>query len=128
MTSLQRRGNMIALKGDITSKDSLKEIVSIIESQRGYINLLVNNSGIFGPWYTVPKPAAGESVKVLQEYLWNRATPEEFTNIFHVNVTGTWYTTIAFLHLLQEGNKAENALDGVTSQVVTVSSVGGFRR
>ena len=40
------------------------------------------------------------------------------------------YTTLAFLELLDAGNhvvKGEG-LEGVSSQVITISSIGGYRR
>lgn len=84
-----------------------------------------------GPDYkNIPKATAGsgKSIEELQEFLWNNGTAEQFTQVFHVNVTGLWFTTVAFLGLLDAGNKPGNALEGATSQVVTVSSIGGFRR
>ncbi|KZT37285.1 NAD(P)-binding protein [Sistotremastrum suecicum HHB10207 ss-3] len=124
-------GNIIPLQGDITSKTDLLRIVSTIKSQTGYINLLVNNSGTLGPQYKLlPKATAGsgKSIEELQELLWNNGSAEQFTDVFHVNVTGIWFSTVAFLGLLDAGNKPGNALEGTTSQVVTVSSIAAFRR
>jgi len=103
----------------------LLSIVSTIESQTGYINLLVNNSGMQGPESFIPEGQATD-VSAVQKALWN--TPhEEFLQTFNVNVAAVFYTTIAFLELLDKGNK-RGGIPGVTSQVITVSSVAGFRR
>jgi NAD(P)-dependent dehydrogenase (short-subunit alcohol dehydrogenase family) len=48
--------------------------------------------------------------------------------VFEVNVTGVFYTTLAFLELLDAGNAEGRALEGVSSQVITISSIGGYRR
>jgi len=122
-----KRGKLIAIQCDTTSKDSLQAAVKTIESQTGYINLLVNNAGIMGPFYSTDSPK-NPSVKEMQDFLWNIASPEEFTSVLHANITGAWYTTIAFMSLLSEGNKEGRGITGVTSQVITVSSIGGFRR
>ncbi|KZS93772.1 NAD-binding protein [Sistotremastrum niveocremeum HHB9708] len=125
------KGKIIPIQGDVTSKEDLQRVVSTIKEKSGYINLLINNSGIMGPDYkNIPKATAGsgKSIEELQEFLWNNGTAEQFTQVFHVNVTGLWFTTVAFLGLLDAGNKPGNALEGATSQVVTVSSIGGFRR
>lgn len=121
---IKRHGNIIPIQGDVTSRDSLLSIVSIIGSQTGYINLLVNNSGVFGP--NVKLPPTTSDIKELQNILWE-VTPQAFQDTFEVNVTAVYYTTVAFLALLDKGNK-HGGIPGVTSQVVTVSSIAGFRR
>jgi len=40
--------NIIPLVGDVTSKEALTSVVSIIKSEVGYINLLIANSGTLG--------------------------------------------------------------------------------
>lgn len=104
----------------------MKEIASTIKAQTGYINLLINNSGAFGP-NTMDRPKE-QTVKEFVDYFWNQSSVEEFTHIFEVNVTGVFYTTLAFLELLDAGNKGGRGLEGVTSQVITISSIGGLRR
>ncbi|KAF8585190.1 NAD(P)-binding protein [Ramaria rubella] len=93
-------GKIIPIQGDVTSRGSLLSLVSIIEAQTGYINIL----------------------KILWE-----STSEEFQKTFEVNVTAVHYTTVAFLDLLDKGNK-HGGIPGVTSQVVTTISISGFRR
>ncbi|KAF8515282.1 NAD-P-binding protein [Gautieria morchelliformis] len=119
-----KHGKIIPIQGDVTSRESLLSIVSTISSQTGYINLLINNSGIFGPTVKLPRTTA--DIKDLQKILWE-ATPAAFQETFNVNVTAVYYTTVAFLDLLDKGNK-HGGIPGVTSQVVTVSSIAGFRR
>lgn len=51
---------------------------------------------------------------------------EEFTNTFHVNVTGVFYTSLAFMSLLDAGNKKRNLPQD--SQILVTSSVAGFSR
>lgn len=47
--------------------------------------------------------------------------------MFEINVKAPYYTTIAFMHLLHEGNK-HTLPRGITSQVITISSIAGLRR
>ena len=102
------------------------EVAGTIKSQTGYINLLVNNSGITGAANTdQPKQP---TVKEFAEYYWNLASVEEFTRVFEVNVTGVFYTTLAFLELLAAGNEEGRGLKGVSSQIITISSVSGYKR
>lgn len=44
-----------------------------------------------------------------------------------MNVSAVYYTTVAFLGLLDEGNK-RGVLPGVSSQVITISSLAALRR
>ena len=71
---------------------------------------------------------AGDDIKAFQAKLWDAGTPEEFTKTFEVNVTSVYYTSVAFLELLDEGNKRRQSPDDPTSQIITTSSIGGFRR
>ncbi|KAJ4124410.1 hypothetical protein NW754_000107 [Fusarium falciforme] len=115
--------NVIPVQCDVTSRDNLKAAVAFIEKDVGYINLLVANSGISGPSGNVPP---GANIAQLQETLFD-IPMEDFTNTYHVNCTAVFYTTIAFLGLLDEGNKKSN-YQGGRSQVIATSSIGSFNR
>ena len=67
------------------------------------------------------------AVKKYQELLWNAGSPQDFSGAFEVNVAAVWYTAVCFLDLLDAGNKRGNT-PGVTSQILTVSSGGAFRK
>ncbi|KAF1939002.1 NAD(P)-binding protein [Clathrospora elynae] len=128
---------LISLQCDITSKESLQSAVDHITEESGHLNLLVANSGILGPASTfVP----GHSVKELRKIMFEETRMEDFTKTFEVNVTATYFSILAFLELLDAGNKA--ALGGgygeplkqgsdfpsIQSQVIVTSSVGAFLR
>lgn len=51
----------------------------------------------------------------------------EFTNTLHVNCTSVFYTTVAFLALLDAGNK-DQTYQQSRSQVIATSSIGSFNR
>lgn len=69
-----------------------------------------------------------EDIKAFQSRLWNAGSPEEFDKTFQVNVAALYYTTVAFLELLHEGNQRRASATAPTSQIITVSSIGGYRR
>jgi NAD(P)-dependent dehydrogenase (short-subunit alcohol dehydrogenase family) len=74
-------------------------------------------------------PTEGDDIKSFQSKLWNAGTPDEFTRTFDVNVKAVYYTTVAFLELLDAANKRPGrAPDSPISQVISVSSIGGLRR
>lgn len=114
---------MVPLQGDVTNRNDLLKIVEQIQTEVGYINLLVANSGIAGPSGDVP---TGASIAQLQKTLLD-IPMEEFTNTYHVNCTSVFYTAIAFLGLLDQGNKVSN-YQGGRSQIIATSSIGSFNR
>ncbi|GJJ08195.1 hypothetical protein Clacol_002403 [Clathrus columnatus] len=118
-----KHGKMFPIVGDVSSRESLLSITKTIEEQVGYINLLVNNAGIFGP--TIPPITPETDIKTLQKRLWDVPTTD-FQQTFNVNVTAVFYCTVAFIDLLSKGNK--HSIPSVTSQVITISSIAGLRR
>lgn len=120
----QKFGNIIPIQCDITDNESIKALVSWVETERGYINLLINNAGVL--LNTIPKPLP-TGIRELQEVLWSSGTPEDFDTTCKINVKAHYYVTVAFLHLLDEGNKNSKPR-GITSQVIIVSSIAGLRR
>jgi NAD(P)-dependent dehydrogenase (short-subunit alcohol dehydrogenase family) len=121
-------GNVVPIEGDITSQESLRAIAGQIEQDVGYIHLLVANAGIMGPGIRNALDPAKCSLDDFVEHAWK--TPmSEFTRTYEVNVTGVYYSVLAFLKLLDRGNQANNRFrEGVTSQVVAVSSIAGYSR
>jgi NAD(P)-dependent dehydrogenase (short-subunit alcohol dehydrogenase family) len=79
------------------------------------------------------------SIKAFQAALWDTGSPEDFAETFATNVTAVYYTTIAFLDLLHQGNIRQHghatsfANSAIplpphrASQVLSVSSSGSFR-
>ncbi|KAI1651217.1 NAD(P)-binding protein [Daldinia loculata] len=116
-------GNVIPITCDVTSKESLQSAVTQIQQDAGFINLLVCNSGIGGPYGNRPRPET-----TLDEFIEaNLSIPiQDYTNTFAVNTSAVWYTTISFLKLLDAGNQKGNVEQ--KSQVVAVSSIGGFNK
>lgn len=115
--------NIFPMTCDVTSKESLQSAVGRIQEDVGFVNLLVCNSGIGGPAGIRPKPET-----TLDEFIEaNLSAPiEDYTNTFAVNTSAVWYTTMSFLKLLDAGNRQGNVEQ--KSQVVAVSSIGGFNK
>ncbi|KAJ4366869.1 hypothetical protein N0V83_007397 [Neocucurbitaria cava] len=119
---------VIAVPGDVTSRDSILQIAGRVRSEVGYINLLIANAGIMGP--KPLKPATGEAPPSIAEYRAHALkTPmTDFTETYAVNASGVYYTTLAFMELLATGNKKANMGPDWRSQVIATSSIGGFSR
>jgi len=116
--------NIISIVGDVTSKESLSLVVSQIRSETGYINVLVANSGTLGPQPT-QKITSESTISDFQK-AYQDTSFEEYEETFKLNATACWYTIVAFLGLLDEGNKRGNLEQ--KSQVIATASIGGFNR
>ena len=121
---------------DVTSKDSLKAAADQIAGEVDHVDVVLANSGISGP-RADPVPKDVEEVKnnpasleEIQSYLWD-VPMEEFTKVSEVNVTGVFYTAVAFLPLLMKANElrkqGENG-DLPMPQIIATGSIGGFNR
>lgn len=89
----------------------------------GFINALIVNHGILGPDLNDIKP--DQTLLEMQEVLW-KANVDDFTNTYHVNTSAVYFSTIAFLGLLEAGNKQGNVVQ--KSQVIATASIGGLGR
>ncbi|KAH9217078.1 hypothetical protein DL95DRAFT_434857 [Leptodontidium sp. 2 PMI_412] len=122
-SSQAKHGNIILLRGDVTSKEDLSAPVTEITNRTGYINVLIANSGISGP--ILQSLPADASLSQLQDSPWATG-PNDFDKTFSMNTSAVWFSVVAFLGLLDEGNKRGNVVQ--KSQVVATSSIGGFNR
>ena len=117
-------GNIKPIVGDVTDKDSLQRIAGRVRQEQGFINLLFANAGIPGPSHASVSPGK-PTIKEVQE-TWFKPNMDDFTKTQHVNTTAVFYTAVAFLDLLDAGNKKRNVPQD--SQILVTSSVSGFSR
>ena len=120
-----RNGSVIALPGDATSQESLDAMAERVKKEQGYVNVLFANAGTSGVQYfkELPKgrhPTVQEFQKAASSH-----SIDEFANAYKVNLAAPYYTAVAFLELLDAGNRQGFAQK---SQVVITASIGGFLR
>lgn len=123
LTKIQKHGNIRFFQADVTSKADLSRAVDYVAQESGHVNLVVANSGVTGP--SVRGLSTGASLTEFRKHLLD-ADFNEFNNTFAVNTTAVFYTVVAFLDLLDKGNKAGNVEQ--RSQVIAVSSAGAYSR
>ncbi|XHG03955.1 hypothetical protein AWENTII_007239 [Aspergillus wentii] len=109
---------------DVTSKSSLEDAADIVMSEVGYINFLACNAGTGGP-RSFTLPSTGASITEFAKAQWE-VDMDEYVDTFRVNTAAVWYTAMAFLELLDAGNKKGNV--SWSSQIVATSSVAAFNR
>ncbi|TRM56941.1 hypothetical protein BD626DRAFT_412771 [Schizophyllum amplum] len=150
-----RYNKIIPLEGDITDRESLQRLATLVEERSGQVDLLINNAAIARNFFHHPLPspdptAPQASLAAFQSALWDTGTPDDFAASFATNTTAVYYTTVAFLHLLYAaGNHTGLACNGSTpaengagptanptplsgprprpAQVISVASSGAFR-
>ena len=114
---------IIPLQCDITSKSDLQAAAERVTKEAGYINFLINNAGISGPNHL---PVHGmKTIEEVQEHLWKDGF-ENWQSVYDCNVSAVYFTSVAFLKLLDNGNKQGNV--PMRSQIVSITSIASFNR
>jgi NAD(P)-dependent dehydrogenase (short-subunit alcohol dehydrogenase family) len=97
-------------------------MAAVVRRESGYINLFIANAGITGPGLTNLKTR--HTLADFVAHVWK--TPmSEFDAVYGLNCTAVFYSIIAFLELLDEGNKSTY---GCKSQVIATASTASFLR
>ena len=117
-----REKSVIPLCADVTKKDDLTRIAETVRKDIGYINLLVANAGMTGPTLTNLK--SNPTISEFVSYVW-KTSSEEFNAVYDLNCTAVFHTIVAFLELLDKGNKTTYSCK---SQVVATASTASFLR
>lgn len=113
-------GQIIPLAADISSKPSIEQLVQEITSREPYLSVLINNAGIASTTQnTDAEDAAGLRTALFED---EKATFEEWESAYRTNVGSLFFTTAAFLPLLQKGSEAEH---GWSSTVINITSISG---
>ncbi|KAI7720072.1 NAD(P)-binding protein [Hortaea werneckii] len=115
---------IVPIVGDVTSKESLCQVADQVEKDAGYVNLVCVNSG------TMP-PAIGVNSREVDVHTYRQKALEQRTEdweeTFKTNSIAVFFTTMAFLTLLDAGNKRQN-FPLQQSQVLVTSSIAGYLR
>lgn len=109
---------------DVRKKEDLEKLVSELQQRENYINLLVCNAGIAGP-KAEPEEHDAEDLK---KKLWDNESVEGWQQTYETDVTSVYFTTVAFLPLLQAGIQPKGPLNRFSSSVITISSMSGLMR
>lgn len=106
---------------DVTKKDDLEKLCEQFSKKEKHLNVLVCAAGISG---TKAEPE-DESAENLKDRLWKNETFEQWNETYNTDVTAVYFTTIAFLPLLQEGTESQSHL---SASVIVISSMSGIMR
>ena len=83
--------------------------------------IIVANAGVAGPKAEPDSSKASE----LKDKLWQNEDFEQWNSTFNTNVSSVYFTTVAFLPLLQAGTETHGSR---TASVIVISSMSGLMR
>ncbi|KAL9102596.1 MAG: hypothetical protein Q9163_002276 [Psora crenata] len=109
---------------DVTSKAELEKLIKELSSKEKYLNLLITNAGISGP----KAPPDTDSAAALHEKLWKGESVEDWQSVMNTNVTSVYFSTLAFLPLLQAAMDPSGPFPKRASSVIVISSMSGIMR
>lgn len=114
-------GQIIPITADMTSKEAIHKLVTEIESKEKALHILINNAGIS----STKANTDAEDPKELQQELFSseNSTFDEWEQVYRTNVCQAFFTTTAFLPLLQKGS---DLVQGWSSTVINISSISGI--
>lgn len=102
---------------DVTSKAELEKLVADLESKEKYLSLLVAAAGVSGPkGFPDSKDA-----KEIKEELWKESV-DDWNATYNTDVTSVYFSTIAFLPLLQAAPQSHHP------SAIVISSMSGLMR
>lgn len=106
---------------DVTSKKDIEALVKEISSKENHINLLITAAGIEG---TKVEPDE-DNAEDLKTKLWEKESFEAWDDTYRTDVSGVYFTTVAFLPLLDRGVAEHGHL---APSVIVISSMSGIMR
>lgn len=106
---------------DVTSKKDIEALVKEISSKENHINLLITAAGIEG---TKVEPDE-DNAEDLKAKLWEKESFEAWDETYRTDVSGVYFTTVAFLPLLERGVAEHGHL---APSVIVISSMSGIMR
>jgi len=106
---------------DVTKKEDLDRIYKEIEAKESQLDLLVLCSGVSG---SKAEPTSSDA-KEMKKTLWENEEFAAWDDTYRTDVSAVYFSTIAFLPLLQAASKTRGHM---TASVIVISSMSGLIR
>jgi len=115
-------GEIIALQGDVSSKNGVKELHEAYASREKVLDILINNAGLSSASFQTESSGDAEEVKA-NLFDHDKATFADWNDVYNTNVTATYFTTTAFLPLLAKSSEVHEKW---SPTVLFISSISGL--
>jgi NAD(P)-dependent dehydrogenase (short-subunit alcohol dehydrogenase family) len=114
-------GSIIPITADVSKKDEIKKLVDTISSKEKCLCILINNAGIS----INTQQTEASSAEEMSQNLFSdpNETFDMWTDTYRTNVPQIFFTTTAFLPLLQAAHKHNDNFSGT---VINISSISGI--
>jgi len=115
-------GEIIPIQADLTSKHHIASLAEEIKKREKCLCILVNNAGISSQSFSVSETGSAEELK---KSLFDneKATFEDWTDVYRTNVAAMYFTTVAMLPLLQASTEIHPEW---SSTVINITSISGL--
>ncbi|KAK4148868.1 hypothetical protein C8A00DRAFT_47400 [Chaetomidium leptoderma] len=115
-------GSIIALPGDVTSKADVARLVDEISSRENHLCILINNAGISSA--TVQPESASATEMKTNLFDTSKSTSQDWTTTYETDVVSIFFTTAAFLPLLQRSSDHNRHCWSGTA--INITSISGL--
>ncbi|KAI9462175.1 short-chain dehydrogenase [Russula earlei] len=119
------KGSILPLPLDVSIQDSIIKAKKYIEEKEGKLHILVNNAGVSGPlteFLNNPQAPENTNAETIGSALFNDDGVDAWSELYKINTFSIYYTTTAFLGLLDKGSRD---VEGYTSSVINITSISG---
>ena len=114
-------GEIIALPGDISTKEGVSALYDEYAKREKCLCILVNNAGISSATTQVESRRGAEMRSNFFDT--DKSTYQDWDQTYNTNVTSTFFTTTAFLPLLEKSSEIHKHW---SSTVINISSISGL--
>ncbi|KAI1496310.1 hypothetical protein F5X99DRAFT_75757 [Biscogniauxia marginata] len=117
----QGNDSIVPLQCDMSDKTQIHNLVKEVSSREKCLCILINNAGISGNTFQTEAKSASEMKANLFDN--EKATFEDWTDVYRINVAQIYFSTTAFLPLLQKSSERHQGWSGT---VINISSISGL--
>ncbi|KAI1779036.1 hypothetical protein F4818DRAFT_403163 [Hypoxylon cercidicola] len=117
----QGKDSVVPIRCDMSDKSQIANLVKEVSAREQCLCILVNNAGINGATLQTEAESAEEMKANLFDS--DKSTFEDWTDVYRTNVAQVFFTTMAFLPLLQ---KSSSKFPGWSGTVINISSISGL--
>ncbi|WWC67843.1 uncharacterized protein I206_101760 [Kwoniella pini CBS 10737] len=108
-------GEIVAIQGDVSTKEGCKAIGDAIASKESKIDVLINCAGVMRPWKS--SVTNHDDPDQVADLLWEGHDDDDFNYSNSINVNGVYFVTAALVPLLR---KSDNP------SVTVIASIAGL--